>query len=141
MELCAAEFSSVSASSGVAEETDAGVAFPVALSAGEDGRRSASSVSSCVTLSPLPAASGSLQRERETFLHFLFPGGPVCGGCFLGVGVDAQSVEVALADFFFGRLIGSPPGFSEVQVLHKSKYKYNKHLTKTVTNINHIKNI
>ena len=35
MELCAAEFSSVSASSGVAEATDAGVAFSVALSAGD----------------------------------------------------------------------------------------------------------
>ena len=42
MELCAAEFSSVSASSGVAEETDAGVAFSVALSTGEGGRRSVS---------------------------------------------------------------------------------------------------
>ena len=37
-----AEFSSVSASSGVAEETDVGVAFSVALSAGEGGRRSVS---------------------------------------------------------------------------------------------------
>ena len=42
MEFCAAEFSSASASSDVAEETDAGVAFSVALSAGESGRRSVS---------------------------------------------------------------------------------------------------
>ena len=35
MGLCAAEFSSVSPSSGVAEETDAGVAFSVALSTDE----------------------------------------------------------------------------------------------------------
>ena len=40
LEFCAAEFSSVSASSGVAEESDAGVAFSVVLSAGEGGRRS-----------------------------------------------------------------------------------------------------
>ena len=42
MEFCAAEFPSVSASSGVAEETDAGVAFSVTPSAGEGGRRSVS---------------------------------------------------------------------------------------------------
>ena len=42
VEFCAAEFSSVSASSGVAEETNAGVALSVALSAGEGGRRSVS---------------------------------------------------------------------------------------------------
>ena len=57
---------SVSTSSGVAEETDAGVTFSVALSAGEGGRRSVSmagAVSSCVTFSPLPSASGSLQLK------------------------------------------------------------------------------
>ena len=42
MEFCVAEFSSASASSGVAEETDAGVALSVALSASEGGRRSVS---------------------------------------------------------------------------------------------------
>ena len=42
MESCTAEFSSVSASSGVAEEADARVEFSVALSAGEGGRRSVS---------------------------------------------------------------------------------------------------
>ena len=42
MEFCIAEFPSVSASSGVTEETDAGVAISVALSAGEGGRRSVS---------------------------------------------------------------------------------------------------
>ena len=36
---------------------------------------------------------------------------------------------------------GSPQGFSQVHVLHKSKYKYDKHLTNTVTNIKHIKQI
>ena len=37
-------------------------------------------------------------RDREPLLHFLFPGGSVCGGCFpcVGNGVDAQSFEVAL---------------------------------------------
>ena len=39
-EFCGADFSSVSASIGVAEETaDTGVALPVALSASEGGRR------------------------------------------------------------------------------------------------------
>ena len=42
MDFCAAEFSSVSASPGVAEETEARVAISVALSAGEGGRRSVS---------------------------------------------------------------------------------------------------
>ena len=37
---------------------------------------------------------------RETFVHFLCPGGPVCGGCFPGVSVDAQRFEVALAGVF-----------------------------------------
>ena len=43
MEYCAAEFSSVSAPSGVAEETDAGVrvTFSVALCAGEGGQHGA----------------------------------------------------------------------------------------------------
>ena len=38
-------------------------------------------------------------EDRETFLHLLFPSGPVCGGSASvpGVGVDAQSFEVALA--------------------------------------------
>ena len=52
-------------------------------------------VSSYVTFSLLPAASGSQFKESETLLHFLFSGGPVCGGYFPGVGVDAQSFEVA----------------------------------------------
>ena len=35
---------------------------------------------------------------------------------------------------------GSPQGLSQVQVLHKSKYKHNTHLTNTVTSIKHMKN-
>ena len=42
MEFCAAECSSVSASSGVADKTDVGLEFAAALSAGEGGRRSVS---------------------------------------------------------------------------------------------------
>ena len=75
MEICTAECLSVLASSGVAEETDAGVdAFSVVLSAGEGGCRSVSmELSSCVTFSPLPAASGSLQRERDSsMLLFIY---------------------------------------------------------------------
>ena len=34
---------------------------------------------------------------RETLVRFLFPGGPVCGGCFPGVGVHAQCFEISLA--------------------------------------------
>ena len=68
MEFCAAEFSSVSASSGVAEETNARVAFSVALYAGEGGHQSVSvELCSCMTFSPLSAASGSLQRDRDTW--------------------------------------------------------------------------
>ena len=64
-----------------------------------------------MTFFPLPAASGSLQRERETLLHFLFPGGPVCGGYFTGVDVDTQLFEVALAVVLVPQLQGSgrPP--------------------------------
>ena len=50
MEFCAAEFSYVSASSVVAaEETDAGVASSVALSAGEGGRPSGLTISAALS--------------------------------------------------------------------------------------------
>ena len=66
--------------------------------ADEGGRRpvSVEPCLSCVTFSPLPAASGSLQRGREILPHFPFPGGPVFGGYFPSAGVDAQRFEVAL---------------------------------------------
>ena len=57
-------------------------------------------MSSCVTFSPLPAASGSLQRERDR--PFFTSSFQVCSGCLPGVGVDAQRFEVALAD---GRIL------------------------------------
>ena len=36
-------------------------------------------------------------EARGALVHFLFPGGPVCGRCFPGVGVQVHRFEVALA--------------------------------------------
>ena len=85
-----------------------GVAFSVALSAGEGGRRSASvelAVSSCVTFSPLPAATSKQQR-------------PLCTSCFqvdlsaaaasqVSVLIDAQRLEVALVGVLVPQLQAS----------------------------------
>ena len=52
----------------VEQETDARVAFSVALPAGDSGRRSVSVelyVSCCVTFSPLPPLQRERERERE----------------------------------------------------------------------------
>ena len=58
------------------EETDAGVAFSVELSADEGGRRSVS-VELCLPARHfvLCLLRQVLLNERETLLHFLFPGG------------------------------------------------------------------
>ena len=40
-------------------------------------------------------------------MHFLYPGGPVCGGCFLCVRVHAQRFEVGLAGVLVPQLWAS----------------------------------
>ena len=94
MEFCVAEFLSVSASFGVSEETDAGMTFSVKVVAG----LSAWSYTFLRDLfSSACCARFSSNRERETLLYFLFLGGPICGGCFPGVSVDAQTFDVFLS--------------------------------------------
>ena len=96
---------SVSASSGVAEETNAGVAFSVALSAAlSAGEGDLQCVSVTFLLCLLHQV---IFTVRETHLHFLFPGGPVCGGCFPGVSVEAQRFEVTIADVLAPQLRAS----------------------------------
>ena len=91
MEFCAAtEFFRLSQHrlvSVAAEETDAGVAMSVAFSASEGGRRSVSmELETCLPVRPffLCLLRQVLFEARETLVHFLFPGGPVCYGCFPG---------------------------------------------------------
>ena len=71
---------SISASSGVAEETDAGVAFSVALSAGEGGRQSVSIFFVCFfcsngqevkrTVDLIVGSDGAFSTVRQQMMKF-----------------------------------------------------------------------
>ena len=91
-----------------------------------------------MTFSPLPFLRQVILEARETLVHFLFPGGPVCGGCIPGVGVDAQRFEVALASGwslpFHQLTVEKVLADASVVVLNSTEISYQHSLSKEACN-------